>query len=48
MAYHARRRYRGSQRLGPVEIVCIVAVVLAIAALLVFIITQAGGGHMLT
>lgn len=48
MAYHSRRRPQGRQRLGAVEIVCIVAVVLAIAGLVVWIMTQAGGGHMLT
>jgi hypothetical protein len=48
VAYHSRRRSHGNQRLGAVEIACIVAVVLAIAALVVWVITQAGGGHMLT
>ena len=50
MGYYSKRRVKSEaeRRLHPVEIVCIVACVLAIAALVVFIVTQAGGGHMLT
>ena len=46
--YHSRRRSQGSRPLGAIEIACIVAVVLAIAALVVWILTQSGGGVLMT
>ena len=49
MGYHSPgRRSRPGQRLGAVEIVCIVVAVAAVIALVVWVITNAGGGHLLT
>jgi hypothetical protein len=41
------RRQR-DQRIGVLEIVCVLLVLLAIAALIAWIVTNAGGGHNLT
>lgn len=49
MGYHApgRRSYRG-QRLGAVEIICILLAVAAVIGLVAWIIANAGGGHFVT
>ena len=41
-------RPRKSQHVTGFERVCVMVVLLAIAALIAWVITQAGGGHMLT
>ena len=47
--YHSPgRRNRGDQRVGAAEIVCIVAAVAAIVALMIWIIANAGGGALMT
>ncbi len=49
VAYHSsRRRREGQARIGTLEIVCIVAVVAAVVALLVWIVSTAGGGVLMT
>jgi hypothetical protein len=48
MAYLARKRRTRSQRVGPVEVICVLAVLAAVIALVVWVVTQAGGGHLLT
>jgi hypothetical protein len=44
----AGRRQRRDQHVGVLEIVCILLVLLAVAALIAWVVTQAGGGHNLT
>ena len=47
--YHSSgRRNRADQRVGAVEIVCILLAVAAIVALVIWIITNAGGGALMT
>jgi hypothetical protein len=48
--YHSsgKRSRREQQRLGAVEIVCILVAVAAVIGLLVWVITQAGGGALMT
>ena len=48
--YHSsrRRRDRIEQRVGAIEIVCILLAVAAVVGLVVWIITQAGGGALMT
>ena len=49
MGYHQpRRRLKESRGVGAIEIVWIVLVVVAIAALVAFIIVEAGGGALMT
>ena len=48
MGYHSPGRRSRPTRLGAVEIICAVVAVAAVIALVVWIITNAGGGHMLT
>lgn len=49
MGYHSPgRRSRSGQRIGTVEIVCIVVSVAAVIALVVWIISTAGGGALMT
>ena len=50
MGYHSSRRRRDGihERVGAVEIVCIILAVAAIIGLVVWIITNAGGGHFVT
>jgi hypothetical protein len=46
--YSTRSRRRRPEPVGTVEIVCIVLVVIAVVALLVWMITTAGGGVLMT
>ena len=49
MAYHSPgRRSRPGQRLGAVEIVCVIVAIAAVIALVAWIIANAGGGHFVT
>ena len=48
MAYLARKPRKRDDRIGPVEVICILVVLAAIAGLVAFIIVNAGGGHLLT
>lgn len=49
MGYHSTKgRSARQQRLGTVEIVCILLVLVAIAALVTFIVTNSGGGVLMT
>ena len=50
MAYHSTKRVRTDRerRLGALEVICIVLVVAAVAALIVWIIANAGGGALMT
>jgi uncharacterized RDD family membrane protein YckC len=50
MGYYStkRRKTEAERRLGPVEIVCIVVSVLAVVALVVWIVSTAGGGVLMT
>ncbi len=49
MGYHSKGRRRNPDgRLHPIEAVFIVLVVASIVALVVWIISNAGGGHLLT
>jgi hypothetical protein len=48
MPRHPHRRSQRDQRVGVLEIVCILLVLLAIAGLIAWIVTNAGGGHNLT
>ena len=44
----ARRRTRRNPHVGPLELACILLVLLAVAALIAYVIVNAGGGHMVT
>ena len=44
MARSGRSREDEGPRLGPVEILCVLVVVLALYALIAWFVTQAGGG----
>jgi hypothetical protein len=47
--YHSSgRRGRGDQRVGAVEIVCILLAIAAVIALVIWIIANAGGGALMT
>jgi hypothetical protein len=48
MAYLSRRRRARSQSVGLVEVICVLAVLAAVIGLVVWVVTQAGGGHLLT
>ena len=47
MTRRAPRRSTRNPHVGPVELVCIVLVLLAIAAFVAYVVTNAGGGHNL-
>jgi hypothetical protein len=47
MGYYARKRRGEGQPIGAVEILLILIVVLAVAALIAWIITSAGGGVLM-
>ena len=42
-----RRPQRRDPHVGPLEIVCILLVLLAVAAVIAWVVTNAGGGHNL-
>ena len=50
MGYHSTRRRRDGiqERVGAVEIVCILLAIAAIVGLVVWIIANAGGGALMT
>ena len=47
MGYHSTRKRSERGRLNVADVVAIVLVVAAIAGLVAWIITQAGGGHLM-
>jgi len=47
VGYHSRQRQRAGRQTGVVELVCVALVLIAIAALVVFIVTNAGGGVLM-
>ena len=48
MYYSNGRRTREARPIGVAEIICILLVVAAVVALVAWIITQAGGGALMT
>jgi hypothetical protein len=48
VGYHSSGRRRTGERVGAVEIVAILLAIAAVIALVVWIITQAGGGALMT